>query len=250
MNKILTPMIAAMMTGMLIPSSQAADKNITLDVFSMINVKAPLDFDISVGKTPSFHMEGKAEDFDKVIFAVKDGLLTIKKKKKSGHIGRIKVTITMQELTNFTVNGSSDAVIRDVNSPSFGVHINGSGDVTFSGKGKKLDIEINGSGNIKSENFDSENLRTEINGSGNVALQGKCGDMKMSISGSGDFKGEKLTCTNAWINISGSGDAMIFASETLEVDTSGSSNVMVSGHPKSVKNKSTGSSEFIIEGDK
>jgi len=227
----------------------AETKDMTLDDFSKIKIYAPVDVDVAVGQKPSFSMEGRSEDLAKLIIEVRDNSLIIKKEKHSGRMKKVKIAIAMADLTKFVINGSSDAKIRNVDSTSFKLAINGSGDVVFGGKSAELDVEINGSGDVVSKSFDAQQVSVEINGSGDIDLAGKCDSLKVSISGSGDFSGRALTCLKVKARISGSGDVTVFASDGIKVRTSGSSDVDVYGGPKSIENRSSGSSDFIVHGN-
>lgn len=250
MKKLYIPMIAVMATTALITISHAENKSMKLDEFSKVKIYAPVDLDVTVGKKQSFSMEGRDEDLAKIIVEVKGDTLIIKKEKRSGRIKDIKVTVALKNLTKFAIYGSSDAKIRNVDSKSFELGINGSGDVVFDGRSDKLEVEINGSGDVVSKSFDSKQASAQINGSGDIGLAGECEDLSVSINGSGDFSGRNLTCTKVEARISGSGDATVYASGSVQVRTSGSSDVDVYGNPESVQNRSSGSSDFIVHKDK
>ncbi len=250
MKKILIPMMAIMATTALTTLSYAESKSMKLDKFSKVKVYAPVDLDVFVGKKQSFTMEGRDEDLAKIIVAVKGDTLIIKKEKRSGRMKNVKITVAMKDLTQFIINGSSDAKINNVDSKSFELGINGSGDVIFDGKSDELAVQINGSGDVVSKKFNTKKISAEINGSGDIGLAGKCKDLNVSISGSGNFSGRKLTCATVKTSISGSGDATVYASSSVHVRTSGSSDVEVYGNPKSIQNRSSGSSDFIVHEEK
>ncbi|VAW03726.1 hypothetical protein MNBD_ALPHA01-1609 [hydrothermal vent metagenome] len=232
------------------PFAVAETRTMTLNKFSKVKVSARADLDISVGKPRSFSMEGRTEDLAKLIIKVKDDTLIIKKEKYSGAMKKISITIAMEDLTKFIINGSSNAKIRDVDSKSLIIGINGSGDVTFDGKSDELKVQINGSGDVVSKDFDAREISASINGSGDIGLAGKCQELKLQISGSGDFSGRELTCKMVKASISGSGDATVYAGESIHLSTSGSSDVNVYGNPKSIQNRSSGSSDFVVHDDK
>ncbi len=232
------------------PFAVAETKTMTLDKFSEVSVSVRADLDVSVGKAPSFSMEGRAEDLAKVIIKVKGDRLIIKKEKYSGAMKKISIIITMEDLTKFIINGSSDAKIRNVDSKSLQIGINGSGDVDFDGKSDELKLQINGSGDVVSKDFSAVKISASINGSGDIGLAGKCQELELQISGSGDFSGRELTCRMVKASISGSGDATVYAGESIRISTSGSSDMNVYGNPKSIQNRSSGSSDFIVHDDK
>lgn len=227
-------------------SALAETKTMTLDDFSQIKTYTSVDFDISVGQKQSITVAGRAEDLAKIIMVVKRGILIVEKEKNSGHMKKVNVTLTVKNLSKFEVHGSSDAIIRDVDSKSFEIDIKGSGDVRFRGKSDELAVKISGSGDVASGGFDAGKVSAKINGSGDIALAGKCKKLELSISGSGDFAGAHLTCADVEAQISGSGDADLYASTSVRVKTSGSSDVNVYGQPKSIQNSSSGSTNFTV----
>ncbi|PCI33471.1 MAG: hypothetical protein COB54_03995 [Alphaproteobacteria bacterium] len=250
MKKILIPMMAVLAASTFSSPVLAASKDVTLDKFSKVKIFAPVDLDVSVGKKQSFSMEGRQEDLDKLIIEVRNDTLVIKKEKRSDRMKKVMISISMKELTQFIINGSSDAKIRDVNTKSFEIGINGSGDVNFDGKSHDLDVEINGSGDVSSKSFDAKSVSAEINGSGDIDLAGKCDDLEVSISGSGDFSGRELLCSAVETRVSGSGDVTVYARTSIRVRTSGSADVEVYGNPKSIQSRSSGSSELIVHENK
>lgn len=247
---VIAPLMMAMATTAFTSFAVGANKDMSLKTFTEIRVQAPVDVDVSVGKKQAFTMEGRDEDLAKLIIEVRGDTLVIKKERNSGRMKQVKITISMKNLTDFAIQGSSDAKIRDVDSKSFDLSISGSGDIEFDGKSDKLNVSISGSGDINSDGFDAGKVSATISGSGDIELAGKCKSLEMGISGSGDFSGRKLTCADVTARISGSGDAILFASESLEVRASGSSDFEVFGNPKSIRSRSSGSSDLIVHEDK
>lgn len=246
MRFLLTPLMMAIVATALSPLASAATREITLASFSKVNVNVPIDFVVAVGKKQSFTMEGPDEVLALIKVEVKDGTLDIRKKKRFKIIERISVKISMENLTKFVINGASDGKISNVDSKIFALKINGSGDVVIEGKSDELTVTINGSGDVKSQSFNSAELSANINGSGDIALAGECEKLDLSIRGSGNFSGRKLTCASVNARIRGTGNATFYASSALEIRTNGSSDVNVYGNPESIRNRSSGSSDFVV----
>jgi hypothetical protein len=93
-------------------------------------------------------------------------------------------------------------------------------------------VEVNGSATVVAEGLDQEQLEVEVSGSADVTLSGEVADITVSISGSGDYDGEDLINAKTTLEISGSGNAVVNASEELDVDISGSGDVTYLGDPK------------------
>ncbi len=250
MKFLLTPLMMAIAAAALSPLASAATKDMTLPVFSKVNVNVPIDFVVAVGKKQAFTMEGLDGYLEAISVEVKDGTLVIRKKRRLKMIEKISVKITMEDLTKFVINGSSDGKINNVDSKIFALTISGSGDVVIEGKSDELIVTINGGGNVKSQSFHSAELSANINGSGDIALAGECGNLDLSIRGSGIFSGRDLTCANVNANIRGTGKATFYASSAFELRTNGNSDVNVYGNPKSIQNRSGGSANLVVHEDK
>jgi len=249
MKILYTPLMALFAMAAVMSVARAESRELSLNKYSKISVYIPVDMIVSVGQKQSFKMDGRAEDMAKIIASVKDDTLILKKKKNAGRIRKVNITIALKNLKKFTINSSADAKIHNVDSKSFDLVINGSGDVVMDGKSDELGVEINGSGDVASKSFNAGNISLETNGSGDITLAGKCRNLDVEINGSGDFSGRNLTCAKVAIDISGSGDGTVFASDSVRINTSGSSDVNVYGNPKSVRNQSSGNSDLTIHKD-
>ena len=246
MTILRTALWGSLLTAVSVAPTLAADKDLDLKKFSKVKIYAPVDVDVVVGKSQSFTLQGRDEDLAKIIVKVKGDTLIIKKEKRSGRLKAVKAKVTVKALTDYTIYGSSDGAIHDLNNKTFDLVINGSGDVVLDGKSDELNMKINGSGDVSSQGFEATGISTKINGSGDISMTGTCKNIDVSISGSGDFEGRKMVCGEANVSVSGSGDVTVHASEAVNVRTSGSSDVDVYGKPKSVKHKSSGSSDFTV----
>jgi len=245
--------IGGALIGLMMVSGNAlaVERTFDLDKFKEIRIDARANLDVSVGGKQSVKIDADQEILDKLNVVVKGDTLVIKHKKNRHHDhysrGKSpKVTISMALLEKLTINGSSDAKIDGIKGKIFALRINGSGDVNFSGKSTDLDISINGSGDVKSTKYHAENIDASINGSGDVFLAGKCKSLDLGISGSGDFSGKDFKCADVRARISGSGDVVTYASQSLDMRSSGSSDMDVYGDPKTIKNRSSGSSELNV----
>lgn len=81
-----------------------------------------------------------------------------------------------------------------------------------------------------------------INGSGDVTLSGKCAKANYSLSGSGDIAGSYLKAKQATVYTSprSTGDISCYASEKIIINKEGkNSDVSYSGNPRTVEKNST-----------
>lgn len=251
MKKLQTLTIALMGVGLMLNTASGAEKTFDLDTFKQIQVNSRADLDVKVGGKQSVKIVADQNVLDRLKIMVKGDTLVIKRKKNGSYEGYSrgktpKITVSVALLEKLTINGSSDANVKGIKGDSFALRINGSGDVDLSGKSKELDISVNGSGDVKAAKYQADEIEASISGSGDIALAGKCKNLELRISGSGDFSGKNFKCSEVKTRISGSGDVVIFASQSVDIRSSGSSDVEVFGNPKKIKNRSSGSSDLNV----
>jgi len=78
----------------------------------------------------------------------------------------------------------------------------------------------------------TEDLKLEITGSGDISADGSADRQSISIAGSGKYLGGGLITKGTTINIAGSGDAVVSASEVLDVSIAGSGAIKYFGDPR------------------
>lgn len=136
--------------------------------------------------------------------------------------GRLLIRLQSSSLTNVSINGSGEFVMKNVNDSD------------------KFQFNINGSGDLKAM-VSAKDCEGSINGSGDAEIAGKADIFHCNINGSGDVKAFGLQANSVKVQISGSGDAEVTAHENLEVKIAGSGDVRYKGDPKKVSNKVAGS---------
>ena len=116
----------------------------------------------------------------------------------------LKITIVAPKVTRFVLNGSPSLSLAAYDQPELTVEINGSGEVTGSGKTESLTVSIAGSGDASLSGLQANNASVSISGSGDAEVAAK-GAVQVAIAGSGDVT---LTTKPASLssNIDGSGD--------------------------------------------
>ncbi len=92
-------------------------------------------------------------------------------------------------------------------------------------------VEIDGSGDVTASGIDSDTFEVTINGSGNVVPTGSAGDVRVEINGSGAYEGVGLVASVGSVDVSGSGSVLVNATDELDVRISGSGEVTYVGSP-------------------
>jgi hypothetical protein len=113
-----------------------------------------------------------------------------------------------------------------------GENINPTSGLVFKVTVNKLDgIVSAGSGSIEAKGINTESLKTTIAGSGACTVSGQAHQQEILVAGSGEFQGPDLKSGSVSINIAGSGNAIVAASDKLEVSILGSGSVEYVGDP-------------------
>ena len=117
---------------------------------------------------------------------------------------RIRITVTAPSVKTFAVNGSGDLDIRGYDQPELTVRVQGSGDVTGSGRSDAVKLDIVGSGSIDLADIEARDAQVTTSGSGDATIAAS-GAVKVAVAGSG---GVSLRAKPASLasEISGSGD--------------------------------------------
>jgi hypothetical protein len=92
-------------------------------------------------------------------------------------------------------------------------------------------VTIVGSGDVTANGVDAAGFAVEISGSGDVSPAGTAAALSVDIAGSGRYHGEDLVVATATIDVAGSGDAVVNATDELDIDVAGSGNVEYIGNP-------------------
>lgn len=93
------------------------------------------------------------------------------------------------------------------------------------------DWTMNGSGELTLTDIDQPKLVLSIMGSASIAATGAADDVSVNVMGSGSAGLKDLSAKSAEVVIRGSGDAEVSASSEADVSIAGSGNVEISGRP-------------------
>ncbi len=206
-------------------ASLGENESRNLEKFSGIVSMGNFDVNIIFDKSSKVVVTANAVEIPEIETVVKDGILTIKRKKDSEvDLGKVKVDVYTASLGSVVIKGSG-SVNCPVAVPS-----------------ADLSIKIQGSGSMDMA-IDADKFDAVIEGSGNMDLRGKSMNSEFDIQGSGNINAKELTCSNAEISIAGSGNCKVNVSGNLTAVVKGSGNVLYTGGAK-VKATSHGSGKI------
>jgi hypothetical protein len=199
---------------------------------SSLNLNAPGEMEIIQGSQPG------------LVIAAEENLIPYIQVKESGSeltisiqpgVGitptkPVKYTLSITDLSSLDMSGSASILGKDL-------------------KLDTLDVNLSGFGGLKLENIQANELSVNISGSGSMTVDGLVEDLNVSISGLGGFDGEDLQAENVQVSISGMGNAVVWATNSLELQISGVGGVTYYGNPD-VNQQTSGIGNVRDMGDK
>ena len=197
-------------------------------------VKTAGSFDVYVTQGSQFEVKVEAEEnlLNYILTEVDGDVLEIKVKQGVNLRPRkdMKIYITAPAFRGLSIAGSGNIISSN--------RLSYNGTMKFS---------IAGSGDIQIPEVDAPEVTVKIAGSGNVEVNGSTRSADYRISGSGDIKCSNLKAENASVHIAGSGGVWLFASQELDVHIAGGGDVYYRGNPPQIKKRIAGSGNLVAQ---
>jgi hypothetical protein len=171
--------------------------------FKEIKAENAVELEITVQKDFSLTVEADDNLLDQVKSEVSGDILKISTKDRINSKNKIKIKISLPELTDLEISGASTANVSGVKTDSLELNASGASRIKIDGEVKSVDAEASGASGI-----DAENLRTE----------------------------------NAKANASGASHVTVSPTGELDAEASGASSVTYTNEPKSIKQNASGAS--------
>ena len=198
----------------------------TVSTFSEVNLSNIGSVYIEQSTQQSVVVETSSNLQDIILTEVKGSTLEIKTKKGKCIKGSptINIYVKTPDLDGLTISGSGNIYANRL------ISVN------------DMDLHISGSGNITLDSLSVSELTASISGSGSIQVDGvDTMDYEfLSITGSGNISTINYPALIAKTHISGSGSCKVYAINELNVNISGSGDVLYRGTPV-ITNTSSGS---------
>jgi carbon monoxide dehydrogenase subunit G len=145
----------------------------------------------------------------------------------------ITYELTVSKLDAITISSDGDIETNNLNSDSFSIVINGSGNLSISSLDcTSLQVKSSSSGDTVIGKLMAGSISVTISSSGNLEIQnGEVQQQNIHISSSGEYHANPLASTSANVTLSSSGSATIQVSDQLSGTLSSSGNVYYIGNP-------------------
>jgi hypothetical protein len=171
--------------------------------FKQIDVSGMIEVEVVAQKGFSVEVEADDNLMEYVKTEVDGDTLKLYTKNRISPRTKIRVMISMPELTGADVSGVSKLTAHDLKTESFNLDVSGASKIEINGEARNLKIEASGASKINAEN---------------------------------------LKVSNADIDVSGATQVTVNATEEVRADASGASKVNYVGQPKNVIKDTSGAS--------
>jgi hypothetical protein len=155
---------------------------------------------------------------------VKNGVLKIRLKKNVVRTKTLNVHVHFDKLNMIKASGGGDIIGKTIL------------------KQNKLVINSSGGSDVSIEVYANE-IEANMSGGVDLDISGTTNSFNINASGGSDVNAFDLKSANAKVNASGGCDVEIFATQKIDIDASGASDVVFSGNPKLVNINKSGASD-------
>lgn len=190
--------------------------------FQSLEVEGSFEVTIHQGNYSSVEVKADENLLQYIKTYVQGGTLHIKSDKNFSNYKSLTVDVNIDNLEKIEASGSS--TIR-----SEGPSLNG----------KKVKLDFSG-GTEANLNLICEKMESDLSGACKLNLRGKADQASYDCSGSVEINAGDFKTRECDLDMSGSGDAVVFVTENLEVEVSGSAKVEYRGNPGKVKQDISG----------
>lgn len=196
-----------------------------MDAFSTIKTSGSIKIFLKQGNEQSVKLTASDNVMPLIKTSISGKTLTIKSDRNVCRQGEVTVYITSKTFD--------------------GIHSSGSAVINSEGKlhVEDFSIDVSGSG-ILNLDLSARNITTGSSGSTDITLKGIAKSNRLNMSGSGSLNAPDLVTGIYNLDISGSCNLILNVQEELNINSSGSSQVIYHGNPKRVNNSSSGSSSL------
>jgi len=214
--------------------------NETFEFSDFTEVKVENGFEVEVSQSSAFSVEITVDDNVLEHIEVSKSGNTLRIKPKSNRLFRsvtMRATITMPDLYKIELSGGSEADIASFNSShdlsvrlSGGSHMNSlisPSDITVG----DADFNLSGGSHVTLSGITVGDAGFNLSGGSHVTLSGLAANLDVKGSGGSHFNLEDFSVSNADVSLNGGSHAIVNVDGTLNVDLSGSSEVIYIGQP-------------------
>lgn len=213
-----------------------------------IDLQGPIDLTLKQGDVPMLKVRGEQRLLGNVATTQDGNTLHIATTGMLFHHRRpLQVEATLPSLKSLEVRGSGDSSVSGFSGERLTLVLNGSGDLSFSGRYRHVNAAVHGTGGLNLKAGSGDSVLLQLYGSGSITASGNCNDLKTELTGSGSIDAEHMASNDANVEVKGSGTTQVFARRAAAIAIAGSGDVTVYGNPDTRSVSRTGSGSVSWE---
>ena len=170
--------------------ARAADETRSVAPFTAISNSGPVNLHIEVGKAQSVRVSGTDDLVSDLQTEVVDNELRLHMGRDTTHFNRnhdaLNVTITVPQLTAFTMGGAGETTITHMSGDKLEVRFAGAGSLKADGTVRNLTMNVGGVGSIDTRELHAETAKVNVGGVGSVKVWAS-NELDASLGGVGSL---------------------------------------------------------------
>jgi len=135
----------------------------------------------------------------------------------------IRVFLTISEINYIEISGGGELFASEIST-------------------QQLELKLSGGSSAEIKEVDIDEFDLDISGGGDSYVAGQVDEQRVDLSGGSSYEADNLESKDTVIDVSGGGDALIWVTDSLDVNASGGSSVSYYGKPHLTSNTSGGGS--------
>lgn len=204
--------------------SPYTDETRTVDVFREIEITGNVELEFTQDSVKSLRLSAPENSIGDIITKVENGVLKVYSEKT--FLNRsVKLYVSNDSLQSIEATGASR--VRTTNT----LH------------GTNLEIDVSGAGNVKMDVNMTGEVDLEANGASYCDLDGMAESIKIDVSGASKVEADQFTARIAKAQASGASKIRIAATEKLDADASGASEIRYGGSPVNINKNESGAAK-------
>ena len=169
--------------------------------FNAIDMRGAGKFDIKVGPVESVTLSGDSRVISRITTEVRDKTLVINRDREWFWLEdneRLKVSITLPQLTALRLSGAGDVDVSGLNGGSSSIALSGAGRMSAEGKLDELTVNLSGAGHGDFSRVDAGSATVTMSGAGSIFVH-PIDALNATLNGVGsiEYEGNPTKITSA-----------------------------------------------------
>ncbi len=198
--------------------ASAATRNFSVTGFDRIRVDGPFRVRLTTAVAPFAKAVGTPAALDGVAIDVQGQTLVVRKNPSNwgsypGQApGPVEIAVGTHDLSKIWINGAGSLAVGKA-------------------RGQTLDVSVQGPGSVAVDQLSVDTLRVSLTGTGSAVLSGSAAVVTAIVRGTAELDASALRSKDATVGAEGGAVVKLTATNSVKIDTQGTSTVELSGKP-------------------